>query len=420
MSEPRTLAGFEPSGPNPRTETDPVIWAIVVAGGSGRRFGRPKQLEMLGGTRIIDRSIRAVAGCVTGVVVVGDADLGSADELGVAHRVDGGPTRSASVRSGLDAVPASATHVLIHDAARPLAGSDLVERVIAALTSGASAVVPVVSVTDSLRQRQNIEAGHTADPTAIAVDRQRFVAVQTPQGFDAKLLRQVHASGDDASDDATLVERHGIPVVQVHGDSRNFKITYPQDLQVAGVLLHSDPSTDSLPFDVGDRLGGSMKHPVRVGQGFDVHAFDPDHSRPLVLAGVRFDEVPGLRGHSDADVIAHACTDAILGAAGLGDIGLMFPDTDDQLAGADSITLLAEAVARVASSGWLVTNVDCTVILDRPKIAAHREIMERNLSQAVGAPVSVKGKRTEGVPGLGGGIQCHALALLRGNDRVSQ
>ncbi len=151
---------------------------------------------------------------------------------------------------------------------------------------------------------------------------------------------------------------------------------------------------------------------LRVGQGFDVHPFSEDPDRVLVLGGVRFADAVGLVGHSDADVIAHACIDAMLGATGLGDIGQLFPDTAAEHEGADSIELLAIARGRLADAGWAVINIDTTVILDRPKLAPHREEMQRRLSGAAGGPVSVKGKRTEGVAGLGGGIQCHAVALV--------
>ncbi len=146
-----------------------------------------------------------------------------------------------------------------------------------------------------------------------------------------------------------------------------------------------------------------------------MHPYDDEAagSKPLVLAGVRFDDECGLQGHSDADVIAHACVDALLGAAGLGDIGTMFPDTDPQWTGSDSVAMLVEANRRVVGAGWAVVNLDCTVVLDRPKIAPHRDVMAENLSRAVDAPVSVKGKRTEGIAGLAGGVQCHAVALLQ-------
>jgi len=155
---------------------------------------------------------------------------------------------------------------------------------------------------------------------------------------------------------------------------------------------------------------------VRVGQGFDVHPFTDDQSRPLVLGGVRFDGEPGLAGHSDADAVAHAVTDALLGAAGLGDIGQHFPDTDPELAGADSLDLLRRAVADVRAAGWSPGNVDCTVVLEAPKLAPQRDEMERLLSEAVGAPVTVKGKRAEGLGALGRreGIACFAVALVTG------
>lgn len=155
---------------------------------------------------------------------------------------------------------------------------------------------------------------------------------------------------------------------------------------------------------------------LRVGQGFDVHPFSDDPSRPLVLGGVTVTGARGLAGHSDADVIAHAVTDALLGAAGLGDIGQHFPDTDPALAGADSIGLLRHAVADVRAAGWEPQNVDCTVVLEAPRLAPYRAAIHDRLSDAVGAPVAVKGKRAEGLGALGRaeGVACFAVALLAG------
>jgi len=161
--------------------------------------------------------------------------------------------------------------------------------------------------------------------------------------------------------------------------------------------------------------GGAAGLPsLRIGQGLDIHPFSDDPDRPLVLAGFRFEGEPGLGGHSDADVVAHAVTDALLGAAGLGDIGLHFPDTDPALAGADSLELLRRAVADVRAAGWAPVNVDCTVVLERPKLAPRRADMEKALTAVVGAPVSVKGKRAEGLGALGRreGIACLAVALV--------
>ncbi len=153
---------------------------------------------------------------------------------------------------------------------------------------------------------------------------------------------------------------------------------------------------------------------MRVGHGFDVHPFSSDPTRVLVLGGVVFDDQRPLAGHSDADVVAHAVTDALLGAAGLGDIGQHFPDTDPTLAGADSLEMLRRAAAELRSQGWEPGNVDCTVVLEAPKLAPHREEMQARLSDAVGAPVTVKGKRAEGLGSLGRqeGIACFAVALV--------
>ena len=152
----------------------------------------------------------------------------------------------------------------------------------------------------------------------------------------------------------------------------------------------------------------------RVGHGFDTHRFSDDPDRPLILGGVRFEGVPGLLGHSDGDAVAHAVTDALLSAAGLGDIGVLFPDTDDKWAGADSLGLLADAVTRLDDAGWEVVNADCTVVAEAPRIAPERDEMQSRLSAVVGAPVTVKGKRAEamGALGRGEGLACWAVALI--------
>lgn len=153
---------------------------------------------------------------------------------------------------------------------------------------------------------------------------------------------------------------------------------------------------------------------VRVGQGFDIHRFSDDASRPLVLGGCVFEGHVGLHGHSDADAVAHACADALLGAAGLGDIGQHFPDTDPKWAGADSIEMLRQVAGLVRGAGWSIGNVDCSVICEAPKLAPLRDAMQQRLSDAVGAPVSVKGRRAEGLGALGRreGIACFAVAVL--------
>ncbi len=202
------------------------LWGIVVAGGSGARYGGLKQLATLGDRRVLDHSVAAVGSVCDRVVVVVPAELVDEVDCVAAAVVAGGASRSGSVRAGLAAVGHDATHVLVHDAARPLASPALCRRVVDALRDGAAAVIPVVPLADSLR---------TVDGRP--VDRSGFVAVQTPQGFDVDVLREAHRLEGDATDDATLVDQLGRPVVQIAGETSNLKITEPHDLRVAEVLL---------------------------------------------------------------------------------------------------------------------------------------------------------------------------------------
>ncbi|MPY93064.1 MAG: 2-C-methyl-D-erythritol 2,4-cyclodiphosphate synthase, partial [Acidimicrobiia bacterium] len=363
------------------------VWSIVVAGGTGSRFGDLKQFADLAGRRVLDWSLSAAADVSDGVVAV--LPPGARAEVPPEVLVaTGGATRSASVRHGLRLVPEQAEVVVVHDAARPLARPALFVAVVAAVRGGADAALPGVALSDTIRRR----GGGT-------VDRAELVAVQTPQAFAAAALRRAHAGGAEATDDAGLVEASGGRVAVVPGDPANLKITNPEDLAVAATLLaRRRVAAEGRGRDAD---GEEQAMELRVGQGFDVHAFDDDPARPLVLGGVAFPGQRGLRGHSDADAVAHACTDALLGAAGLGDIGQLFPDTDSRYAGADSIGLLAEAVALLGAAGWRPANVDCTVVCEAPKLAPLRDEIQGRLSTAVGAPVTVKGKRAEGIGSLG-------------------
>jgi 2-C-methyl-D-erythritol 4-phosphate cytidylyltransferase/2-C-methyl-D-erythritol 2,4-cyclodiphosphate synthase len=373
------------------------VWTIVVAGGSGTRFGGPKQYEMLGTSRVLDWSVAAARAASDGVVVVvPQAD--AASEGGVA----GGATRSESVRAGLAHVPDDATVVLVHDAARPFADAALFARVVQAIADGADAAIPGIAVTDTIKQ---IDRDGTV---VLTPPRAELTAVQTPQGFRADVLRAAHATGSEATDDAALVEASGGRVVVVAGDAVNRKITDPDDLRWARERIASRPE------DTMTSTPTSALPQIRVGQGFDIHRFSDDPARVLVLGGVTFDGARGLHGHSDADAIAHAATDALLGAAGLGDIGEHFPDTDPQWKGVDSLVLLRHAARLVREQGWTVGNVDCSVVCETPKIAPHRAEMQRRLSEATGAPVTVKGRRAEGLGALGRqeGIACWANAVI--------
>lgn len=382
------------------------VWTIVVAGGSGLRFGSRKQFADLAGRSVVQRSVDTAASVSAGVVVVLPADsvestvVESTSELLL---VPGGNTRAESVRLGLNALPDNAELVLVHDAARPLASRELFTRVIDAVSSGARGVVPAVPVADTIRKA-----------SGGVVDRSQLLAVQTPQGFDLATLRTAHASNNDATDDATLVEALGHDIVIIEGEAQNNKLTEPSDLLAAASIIEDGNREHDNEAAVTES-SNHQQPTIRVGQGFDVHPFSTDPERPMILGGVIFaDEKPGLAGHSDADVIAHAITDALLGAAGLGDIGSHFPDTDPSLAGADSIELLSSAAASVREAGWTPQNADCSVVLDAPKLAPHREEMQKRLSDALGAPVTVKGKRPEGIGALGRheGIACWATALI--------
>ncbi len=373
-----------------------IVWTIVVAGGSGRRFGGPKQYESLGALRVLDWAVAAARDASDGVVLVVPAE--DAQREG---GVPGGATRAESVRAGLAAVPAEATIICVHDGARPFAGGDVFARVIGAVAAGADAAIPGTTVADTIKQ---IDAEGTVTNTPA---RDGLRAVQTPQAFRAAMLRAAHADGGEATDDAALVEQAGAMVMVVEGDARNRKITDPTDLRWAREQLAAEDMA---------AIGGTMgaMSTSRVGQGFDIHRFSDDPARPLVLGGVVFEGQPGLHGHSDADAVAHAVTDALLGAAGLGDIGEHFPDTDPQWKGADSIELLRHAAGLVRDAGWTIGNVDCSVVCEAPKLAPRKAAMQERLSEATGAPVTVKGRRAEGLGALGRqeGIAVWAVAVI--------
>lgn len=355
-----------------------------------------KQYERLGGQRVLDWAVAAARAAGDGVVVVVPED-DAAREGAVA----GGATRTQSVRNGLAAVPADAAIICVHDGARPFAGADLFARVVAAVAAGADGAIPGVPVTDTVKQVDG--AGVVVATPARAGLR----AVQTPQAFRAATLRAAHAGATDhadATDDAMLVEAAGGKVVVVDGEAHNRKITDPADLAWARRHLEGDDMSS------GDGNGPGL----RVGQGFDIHRFSDDPARPLVLGGVVFEGERGLHGHSDADAVAHAVTDALLGAAGLGDIGEHFPDTDPQWKGADSIEMLRHTAGLLLAAGWAVGNVDCAVVCEAPKLAPRKVEMQARLSQAAGGPVTIKGRRAEGLGALGRreGIACWATAVI--------
>lgn len=380
----------------------PSCIALIVAAGSGQRFGaeRPKQYLDLAGKPILRHTAEAFlrhpqVSAVRVVINPAFRDLYDAAVagLGLAEPVVGGASRQDSVRNGLEALAESAPDlVLIHDAARPLIDADTISAVIAALDRQPAAIA-AVPVADTLKRGRD---GVVAD----TVDRSGLWRAQTPQGFRFSDILAAHraAAGLELTDDASVAERAGLPVALVPAKEENFKVTTPDDLPRAAQILDATLSD------------------IRTGTGFDVHRFtDGDH---VTLCGVRVPHTQKLEGHSDADVGLHALTDAILGALCAGDIGSHFPPSDPQWRGADSARFLKHAADLVADRGGKIAHVDVTVICERPKVGPHREAMVARIAEILGMDpgrVSVKATTTErlGFTGRGEGIAAQAVATVR-------
>ncbi len=373
------------------------VAVIIAAAGSGSRLGAgvPKQLLEIGGRTLLERSIDAFRShpLVGEVIVALPPQVTIPASMDGVRVVEGGARRQDSVANAFDAVGADAEIVLVHDAARPFVSADVITRTIEAAAAHGAAIAAVAAV-DTVKR---VDTGKTIVET---LPREEIYLAQTPQGFRRDVLAraiELGRSGVDGTDEATLAERAGHRVQVVTGDSSNVKITTASDLESAR-----------------ERVGSTVS---RIGVGYDLHRLV--EGRPLMLGGVNVPADKGSLGHSDADVVCHAVTDAILGAARAGDIGQHFPDTDPKWKDASS-TMLLEAAARIVrDAGWIVDNVDVVVILERPKLAPHRAEMESRLASAIGVPagaVSVKAKTNEGVDAVGRGeaVAAHAVALLRG------
>ena len=387
------------------------VSAIIAAGGRGARFGgaRPKQLLSLGGQPILQRSVEAFvrSELVRDVVVALPPDLaadvpsylrGQSKPLSI---VTGGARRQDSVASAFASLGSGVDVVVIHDAARPLVSADLIRRTIEAAVEHGAAIA-ALPATDTVKR---------GDSRGVIVDtlpRQEIFLAQTPQAFRASVLRDalaIAAQAGDATDEAMLAERAGHHVRLVEGETRNMKITTAADLEMAEMLLGGG----------GRAPASSAAEGLRIGNGYDLHRLVA--GRPLILGGVTIPFEKGLDGHSDADAVCHAVTDAVLGAAGAGDIGRHFPDTDPAWKGANSIRLLERAAEVVAAAGYAVVNVDVVVIAQKPKLSPHADAMRAALAAALRTTpdrISVKGKTNEGVGSIGAGesIAVHAVALL--------
>lgn len=374
----------------------PAFAAVVVAAGKGLRVGGavPKQFRAWGGKPLIRHSVEALkaAGAAPLVVVIAadaktDAEAALTGIEGI-NFVTGGVTRQDSVRCGLEALAgADPAHVLIHDAARPDLPRAVIARLLAALADHPGAI-PVLPVVDSL-------AVGNAGVMAGKADRDTLHRVQTPQAFRYPAILAAHrawSGATDAGDDAQVLTASKGSVALVQGDERLKKITFAEDFAPAMTM----PS-------------------FRIGQGFDVHRLEPGEE--LWLGGVLIPHDKGLSGHSDADVALHAITDAVLGAVGEGDIGTHFPPSDPQWRGARSGQFLEHAVGLAHAAGYVVANVDLTLICEAPKIGPHRPAMRAEVARMIGLAenaVSIKATTTEklGFTGRGEGIAAQAIVLV--------
>lgn len=391
----------------------PTVAVIVVAAGSGQRLGAaaPKAFVGIDEHTILRHALQGVfAGPLAQIVVVApSAHQGDAltDALDVAHAsgpgradlvsvVAGGLTRQQSVAAGLAAVWPDVAFVLVHDAARALTPPAVFTRVVAALEAGHDAVLPVLPVVDTIKR---VDAGAVVE----AVDRAPLAAAQTPQGFSRAVLDAAYAEAStDHTDDAALVQAAGVAVWTVAGDERAFKITTAADLERARLLVGAAPGP------------GLVATPVlpRVGVGTDVHAFGG--AGTLWLAGLEWPGETPLHGHSDGDAVAHAIVDAVLAAAGLGDIGTHFGTDKPEYAGAHAPAFLARTRELVGAAGFAIGNVSVQVQANSPRFAARRAEAEAALSSALGAPVTVSATTTDGLgfTGAGEGVAAFAVALV--------
>lgn len=380
----------------------PSVAVIVVAAGSGTRLERPepKAFVSVGGRSILAHALDAVFGMsepAQVIVVAPHSHLDEARRIGKAVAgaaaayltvVVGGTTRQGSVAAGLAELASGVDTVLVHDAARAFTPPALFDAVVRQVRSSGSGVVPGIAVSDTIKRA---DAQGTVQST---LDRSSLVAVQTPQGFPCETLRSAYAVVDEEhTDDAALYSAAGHPVTVVDGDPLAFKITTAWDLRRAESLIGSASA-------------------VSTGVGMDIHAFDDD--RPLWLGGLYWPDEPGLAGHSDGDALSHAICDALLSAAGLGDIGGRFGTTEERVKGAHGDVFITETVRLVSGAGFTVGNVAVQVLANHPKLASRRTELETSLSRLVGASVSIAATTADGLgfTGRGEGVLVIATALL--------
>lgn len=376
--------------------SQPITAAIIAGAGLGNRLGAklPKALIQIEGISLVERAFAALSKVVDEIVIT--APEGFAEEFRKvvgesAQVITGGVLRSDSVKLALGALSPSVKYVLVHDAARGLASSDLATRVLDELKAGETAVIPALSVVDTIKEVDS--SGYVRNTP----DRSALRAIQTPQGFALSVLKRAHEASEDATDDAALVEAIGVKVKTIIGEARAMKVTNPEDIALAIALINPESKN------------------LRVGFGTDAHAFSTDTSRELWLGALYWPNEIGVDGHSDGDVAAHAICDALFAAANIGDLGSNFGTADPKYAGASGAQLLSESLKRIQSAGFEINNVSVQIVCNRPKIGARRSEIISALSEALsGAPVSVSATSTDGLgfTGEGKGIAAVATALL--------
>ncbi|MEN9707436.1 MAG: hypothetical protein RIS31_1002 [Actinomycetota bacterium] len=381
------------------------VAVVLVAAGRGERLdaGKPKALVHVAGLTLLEHALARAVGTKDLVQLVITATPGFESEfieLASPHVpetielrvVSGGVTRQDSIAKAMEQVTESAAVILVHDAARAFTPTEVFDRVVEEVRASGCGVIPVLAVHDTVKRANGNEVLET-------VDRTELRAAQTPQGFPAALLRDAYARlTDEHTDDASLVQAFGARVLSVPGDRMGMKVTTRDDLILASHLI-----------------GGEQ----RTGIGTDTHRFSEDVSKPLFLGSIEWPGERGLDGHSDGDALSHAIVDALLSAAGLGDIGSNFGVDRAEFAGANGSVFLTETLKKLAAAGFAIINVSAQIIGNRPKVAPMREKVEQALTKLLQAPVTISATTTDGLGFLGNteGVAVVASALIQRKDK---
>jgi 2-C-methyl-D-erythritol 4-phosphate cytidylyltransferase/2-C-methyl-D-erythritol 2,4-cyclodiphosphate synthase len=393
------------------------VAAVIAAGGTGTRMNAsiPKQFLYLGDKPIFVHTIDLISSLEAVfqiILTLPEEHIPVATEILSRHRlrvpvqcIAGGINRQESVHHGVLHVDPEAEIIMVHDAVRPACDQNTMLRVLEAARKKGAAI-PGLPATETI-QRVSRKGRVLATPA-----REELFAIQTPQAFHREILQsaldKARSAGFIGTDESSVVRWAGHTVYVVPGSPENIKITRPMDLEIAERLI-----SGNLRKEDNMEMSNST---LRIGQGIDFHRLI--EGRKLILGGVEIPFERGLDGHSDADVLAHAICDALLGAAALGDIGQHFPDTDPANRNRSSLEFLREARARIEATGWMIQNVDATVLAQKPKLMPHAPAIRKNIAESLGVSidtVSIKATTTEGMnaEGRGEGISAQAIALLR-------